>query len=112
MFSFWMFEMLFFELFNSRLLKTKIYKHHIYSFIFILSTGSIIKIIIIIINFTNDTNDVRIFDHEKWLIPTAIIFYFLYHIFSAYTYSIEKNIIYKKELFQFHLIYLYMEYLD
>ena len=96
MFSFWMFEMLFFELFNSRLLKTKIYKHHIYSFIFILSTGSIIKIIIIIINFTNDTNDVRIFDHEKWLIPTAIIFYFLYHIFSAYTYSIEKYYLQKR----------------
>ena len=50
-FDYWMFEMLFFELFNSRLLKTKMYRHHIFSFIFILSSCSLLNTVVIILSF-------------------------------------------------------------
>ena len=62
MFNYWMFEMLFYELFHSRLFKTKIYKHHILSLIFILSSCSILFSIVIILNFTNETDDAKFFE--------------------------------------------------
>ena len=96
MFDFWMFEMLFFELMNSKFFKTKIYKHHIYSFVFILSFCSIINVISLIIIFSNDTNESIFFEDKKWLIPVAIIIYFLYHIFRAYTYCNEKYYLEKR----------------
>ena len=97
-FDFWMFEMLFFELINSRLLKTKMYRHHIFSFVFILSSCSILKIIEIILNFTDETEIVKIFDNRKWLIPTIIVVYLLYHILKAFVscnekYYLEKRVI-------------------
>ena len=97
-FDFWMFEMLFFELINSRLLKTKMYRHHIFSFVFILSSCSIFKIIEIILNFTEETEIVKIFDNRKWLIPTIIVVYLLYHILKAFVscnekYYLEKRVI-------------------
>ena len=94
--NYWMFEMLFFALFNSRFLKTKLYKHHICSFIFILSSCSIIKTIVIVLSFINNTNDVEIFKNRNWLIPLSIIVYFLFHIFRAYIYCNEKYYLEKK----------------
>jgi len=94
--SYWMFEMLFFELFYYRLLKSNIYKHHIFSFIFILSSCSLIKTIVIILNFANDTDDVQIFNYGKWLIPVGFIYNFLYMIFKAYTFCNEKYYLEKK----------------
>ena len=96
--DYWMFEMFFFEILNSIFLRTKIYKHHRYSFIFILSSCSIIKSIVITLNFVNDTDDVKIYENRKWLIPVGIIFYLLYHLFKAYIccnekYYLEKRII-------------------
>ena len=84
--NYWMFEMLFFEIFNSRFLKTKIYQHHIFSLIFILSSCSIIKTIVIILSFVNNINDTKIFDNSKWLIPLAITVYFFFQIFRDFTY--------------------------
>ena len=60
-FSFWMFEMLYYELFHSRLFNTKIYKHHKFSFIFILSSCSLMKIIVIILNFAYETDYAKFF---------------------------------------------------
>ena len=77
MFTYWMFEMLYYELFHSRLFKTKIYRHHIFSFIFILTSTCILKSVNIIINFENDTSTVKFFENRKWLIPTSIIVFFL-----------------------------------
>ena len=94
--NYWMFEMLFYELFNSRFLKTKIYKHHIFSFIFILSSCSIIKTIEIIISFINKTDNVEILNNRKWLIPIATVFYFLFNIFKAYIYCNEKYYLEKR----------------
>ena len=94
--SYWMFEMFFFEIFNSKFLKTKIYKHHIFSFIFILTSCSLIKTIVIILNFIKKTDDVTIFEYGKWLIPVSLIIYFLYHIFKAYTFCNEKYYLEKK----------------
>ena len=96
--DYWVFEMLFYELFHSRIFKTKIYKHHIFSFIFILSSGCLIKSIIIILNFTNDTPDANFFEKRKWLIPLAIIAFLLYRVFITYTFSnikyyLERRII-------------------
>ena len=97
-FDYWMFEMLFFELINSRFLKTKIYKHHIFSFIFILFSCSLINSIVIIFNFSNEADEVKIFNNRKWFIPVVVIFYLLYHLFKAYTccnekYYLEKRVI-------------------
>ena len=97
-FDYWMFEMLFFELINSRFLKTKIYKHHIFSFIFILSSCSLINSLVIIFNFSNEADEVKIFNNRKWFIPVVVIFYLLYHLFKAYTccnekYYLEKRVI-------------------
>ena len=97
-FDYWMFEMLFFELFNSKFLNSKIYKHHIFSFIFILSSCSITNSIVIILNFSNETDEVKIFDNRKWFIPVVVIFFLLYHIFKAFTccnekYYLEKRVI-------------------
>ena len=78
MFTYWMFEMLYYELFHSRLFKTKIYRHHIFSFIFILTSTCILKSVNIIINFANDTDTIKFFDDKKWLIPTSIIVYFYF----------------------------------
>ena len=96
MFRYWMFEMFFFEIICSKLLKTKIYKHHIYSFVFILSFCSLIKSIVTIIYFVNDTDNVKIFENRKWLIPTAIIVFLLYYIFKAYIYCNEKYYLEKR----------------
>ena len=90
MFSFWMFDMLFIHLINSRLLKAKIYKHHKYSLLFILFSCSILQTIVIILNFTNDTENVKIFHNRKWLIPIMIIVNLFMNIFKAYIFSIEK----------------------
>ena len=97
-FDYWMFEMLFFELFNSKFLNSKIYKHHIFSFIFILSSCSLTNSIVIILNFSNETDEVKIFDNRKWFIPVVVIFFLLYHIFKAFTccnekYYLEKRVI-------------------
>ena len=90
MFNYWMFQMFFYELFHSRLFKTKIYKHHIVSLIFILSSCSIINTIIIIISFTNETEDAKFFDNRKWLIPIGFTSFLLFNIFKAYTCCNEK----------------------
>ena len=94
--TYWMFEMLYYELFHSRLFKTKMYKHHIYSIIFILFSCSIIKTISIIINFVYETETAKFLNDRKWLIPTAIIIYFLARILRTYTYSNEKYYFEKK----------------
>ena len=60
--NYWMFEMLFLEFFNSKFLNTKIYKHHIFSLIFILSSFSLINIIIIVLNFSYNTKEVESFN--------------------------------------------------
>jgi len=98
MFNYWMFQMFFYELFHSRLFKTKIYKHHILSLTFILSSCSIINTIIIIISFTNETDDAKFFDNRKWLIPIGFTSFLLFNIFKAYTccnekYYLEKRVI-------------------
>ena len=98
MFNYWMFEMLFYELFHSRLFKTKIYKHHILSLIFILSSCSIFETIVIILKFTNETEDAKFFENRKWLIPIGFISFLLFHIFKTYTncnekYYLEKRLI-------------------
>ena len=90
MFGFWMFDMLFIHLIGSRLLKIKIYKHHKYSLLFILFSCSILQTIVIILNFTNDTENVKIFHNRKWLIPIMIIVNLFMNIFNAYIFSIEK----------------------
>jgi len=95
-FSFWMFEMLYYELFHSRLFNTKIYKHHNFSFIFILSSCSLLKIIVIILNFAYETNYAKFFENRKWLIPISIIIYFLFRVFRAFTYSNEKYYLEKR----------------
>ena len=95
-FSFWMFEMLYYELFHSRLFNTKIYKHHKFSFIFILSSCSLLKIIVIILNFAYETDYAKFFENRKWLIPTFIIVYFLFRVFRAFTYSNEKYYLEKR----------------
>ena len=98
MFTYWMFEMLYYELFHSRLFKTKIYRHHIFSFIFILTSTCILRSANIIINFANDTNDAKFFEDKKWLIPTSIIVYFLFRVFKTYSfrnikYYFDKRVI-------------------
>ena len=105
--DYWMFEMLFFELFNSRFLKLKIYKHHIFSLVFILSSCSIIFTIKIIISFVNSTNDIKTLENNKWLIPLGIVTNFLTQIFRAYTYCYEKYYLEKKiiSIRNFLLIY-------
>ena len=87
---YWMVEMLFFEIFNIKILKNNIYNHHIFSFIFIFCSCSIIKTIIIILNFVNETKKVSIFEGRKWLIPIALIVYFLIQLFKGYVYCNEK----------------------
>ena len=91
-----MFEMLFYELFHSRLFNTKIYAHHIYSLIFILSSCSITLSIETIIRFINGNSNAKFLDNKKWLIPVSLIIYFLFHVFRAYTFSREKYYLEKK----------------
>ena len=108
MFTYWIFEMFYYGLYHSYLFKTKIYKHHIFSFILILSTGSLLNSIIIIINFANDTDDAQFFDNRKWLIPTSLIFYFLFRIFKVYTWGNIKYYLNKKMI----IFYYTMESLE
>ena len=105
--DYWMFEMFFFEKFISKFLRTKIYRHHIFSLIFILSSCSLILTINIIISFANNTEDVQIFNNRKWLIPLGIIVYLLSQIFRAYTYCYEKYFLEKKviSITNFLLVY-------
>ena len=63
---------------------------------FILFSCSIIKTLAIIFNFANETDTVKYLIDRKWLIPTAIIIYFLARVFRAYTYSNEKYYFEKK----------------
>ena len=94
--NYWMFEMLFFELLNSKILKTKIYKHHIVSFIFILSSCSIIKTIDIILSFANNIPKVDIFENREWLIPLGVIVYLLFQVLKAYIFCNEKYYLEKR----------------
>jgi hypothetical protein len=86
MFTYWMFEMLYYELFSFWKLKTNIYRHHIFSFIFILSFCSIFRSIDIVIKFENNTYDAKFLDDKKRFIPISFIFYFLFRVFKTYTY--------------------------
>ena len=90
--DYWTFELFFFEIFNSKILKTKIYKHHIFSLIFILFFCSLIQIIIIIINFKNNTDQAEIFNNNKWLIPIESYLLY-YHKFLMLSLYVMKNII-------------------
>ena len=96
MLNYWMFEMLFFELLNSKILKTKIYKHHIVSFIFILSSCSIIKTIYIILSFVNNIPKVDIFENREWLIPVGVIVYLSFQVLKAYIFCNEKYYLEKR----------------
>ena len=86
----------FFELLNSKILKTKIYKHHIVSFIFILSSCSIIKTIDIILSFANNKPKVDIFENREWLIPLGVIVYLLFQVLKAYIFCNEKYYLEKR----------------
>ena len=88
--NYWMFEMFFFEIFSTKILKSNIYKHNIFSFIFILTSCSIIQTIYIILNFVNETENVSIFDGRKWLILLGVIYFILVYIGQAYVYCNEK----------------------
>ena len=107
MFDYWVFEMLFFERFIARLFHTKIYKHHIFSLIFIICSCSIMQTIIIIIKFVNHTEEVIIFDNRKWLIPSAIIVFFLTNVFRAYVYNNEKYYLEKKNISFSQYLFIY-----
>ena len=88
LFDYWMFEMLYYELYHSWLFKTKLYRHHIYSLIGILSSCFIVKTISIIIKMTEDEKYADEFYFErKWFIPISMVIYFLFRIFKAYTYG-------------------------
>ena len=106
-FNYWTFEILFFERFNARLFNTKIYKHHTFSLIFILCFCSIIQTIIIILNFVNDLDYIKIFVLGKWLIPLGLIINFLANIFRAYVYNNEKYYLEKRiiSIRQYLLLY-------
>ena len=105
--NYWMFEMFFFEIFNIKILKTNIYRHHVFALIFILSSCSIIKTISIIFNFLNETQSVSIFDGRKWLIYVAVIFYLLLHLSSAYIYCNEKYYLNKNYILIHQYLLLY-----
>ena len=107
MFTYWMFEMLYYELFHSRLFKTKIYRHHIFSFIFILTSTCILKSVNIIINFANDTDTAKFFDDKKWLIPTSIIVFFLFRVFKTYTFSNVKYYFDKRVISITNFMFIY-----
>ena len=94
--DYWMFEMLFFEIFNSKFLKSKIYNHHTISLIFILFSCSLINTISIILSFLYDTDDVKIIDNRNWLIPFEIIISLLLHIFQAFLFCNEKYYLEKR----------------
>ena len=55
-----------------------------------------IKTIYIIINFVNDTENIKIFENRKWLISVAIIVYFLFSLFKAYAFCNEKYYLEKR----------------
>ena len=93
---YWMFEMLYYEYFHSRIFKTKIYRHHIFSLIFILSFCSLFRTIYIIIDFTNDTDDAKFFQDRKWLIPIGIVIYLIFPIFRTFAFSNEKYYLEKR----------------
>ena len=96
MLNYWMFEMLFFELFNSKFLKTKIYRQHIFSLIFIIFFCSLFQTITIILNFSYDTVDAKIFKERNWLIVLGIIINLLINFLKAYLYCNEKYYLEKK----------------
>ena len=105
--EYWMFEILFFEIFNSKLLNTKIYKHHICSLIFILFSCSLIKTIVITLSFINNTEDVEIFHNRKWLISLGIVVYFIFQVVRAFTYCNENYYLQKKIISITDYIFLY-----
>ena len=105
--NYWMFEMLFFELMNSRIQKIKIYKHHIFSFIFILCFCSIIKTISIILSFLNNTKNVQMFNDRKFLIPVGLSFYLLMQLFKAYIFCNEKYYLEKRYISIINYMFFY-----
>ena len=88
--DYWMLEIIFFEIFNSKFLKTKIYKHHLFSLIFIIFSCSLIKTISITVNFSLDTEETKIFDNRKWLISLGVIGNLFLNIFASYLFCNEK----------------------
>ena len=106
-FNYWMFEMPTYEFFHSKVFNFKIYKHHFFSLISILSSCSIFRSIYLIICFTNDTKTARFLEDKKWLIPISLIIYFLYHIFKGYTLSNEKFYLEKRAIPILNYILLY-----
>ena len=106
-FNFWMFEMLYYELFHSKYFKTKINKHHICSLIFILSLCSVLKIIQIILSFIYDTDEAKFFEKRMWIIPVALVVYFLYRVFRAFTMCNEKYYFEKRYITIINYIFLY-----
>ena len=87
-----------FTVFHSKYFKKKIYKHHLFSLIFILSTCSILKTIYIILDITQDTDDHIFFESRKWIIPVAIIIFFIYRVFKVFIICNEKYYFEKKTI--------------
>ena len=105
--SYWMFEMLYYELFHSRYFKTKIYRHHLCSIIFILSSCFILKTIYIILYVTQDTNAKNIFRGRMWIIPILIIIFFIYRVSRVFIMCNEKYYLEKKSIDLLRYIILY-----
>ena len=105
--DYWVSDMLFLELFNSRLFNTKIYKHQIISLIFILSSFSLIQSIYIIISFSYDTDEIKIFDGRKWLIPSGLTIYLFLSFSVGYIHCNEKYYLEKKYISVTDYIFYY-----
>ena len=105
--SYWMFEMLYYELLHSRYFKTKIYRHHLFSLIFILSSCFILKTIYIILNVTQDTEAHGFFENRMWLIPVSIIIFFIYRVSRVFIMCNEKYYLEKKSIDLLRYILLY-----
>ena len=100
--DFWMFQLIILAYLNMREFKIKIYKHQFFALCTV-SVPVIIKIATIIIAFEDENNQIKAHDNYKydvndeennllvalyvvhgWLIPIAIIFYFVIIIIKSY----------------------------
>ena len=99
--------MLYYELIHSKYFKTKIYRHHWFSLIFILVSCSILKTIYIILSLSEGTDNYIFFESRKWLIPVSIIVFFIYRVSRVFIICNEKYYLEKKTIPLMNYLLLY-----
>ena len=105
--DYWMHEIFFMALINSKLFDIPIYKHKKLGILFIIFFCSLFKIISTVYRFFDDDDNKKIYTFYPGLVPIGIFIYFLIIILKAYTFCKIKWLCDTKYILPSKILILY-----